>query len=523
LNVPTASATNRGALSAADWTTFNNKQNALTNPVTGTGTSGTIPVFTGSTTLGNSIIQSNSTEVNIVGNGSRLLFDSLGSTNDGGIGYTNSFDLLINNSRGSGSAIFLGNINMDFHTNVSGNPRLRITADGNILIGTTTDAGFKLDVNGTGRFSGNVAVSASSVTLSYGTGIQIGNGTTDNGIRFNVGSGGWGFTEFFQGSTAKFISGYRDANNTYNIKSGNDLGGSNGITITSGGNVLIGTTTNDGAKLRVEGGEVRVTTSNSGVALYQSLGNGEIAAYNWGGGAYIPLVHVGSEHRFNTSTTERMRITSGGSVGINNTSPMNSAWGTDATTKQLSIDASSYAVINLQGSTSRKYSMGVGDGNFFMCYDNTAARHNITVTSAGNVLIGTTSDAGSRLRVAGNLLINGFQRMFTYVIVVDPSSTGTVTISSPTGTNMQGSMQVMAGGYGNGLTGNITGLWIASGLLFFDNASTSTITQIVNSVTNFGSMSFQRSGDQYTVTLTNTASSGGSTKSLYVSVIINGD
>ena len=29
LNVPTASATNRGALSSADWTTFNNKQNAL--------------------------------------------------------------------------------------------------------------------------------------------------------------------------------------------------------------------------------------------------------------------------------------------------------------------------------------------------------------------------------------------------------------------------------------------------------------------------------------------------------------
>ena len=29
LNVPTASAINRGALSSADWTTFNNKQNAL--------------------------------------------------------------------------------------------------------------------------------------------------------------------------------------------------------------------------------------------------------------------------------------------------------------------------------------------------------------------------------------------------------------------------------------------------------------------------------------------------------------
>jgi hypothetical protein len=56
LNVPTASATNRGALSSTDWTTFNNKQNALTNPVTGTGTTNTLPKFTGSSTLGNSIL-----------------------------------------------------------------------------------------------------------------------------------------------------------------------------------------------------------------------------------------------------------------------------------------------------------------------------------------------------------------------------------------------------------------------------------------------------------------------------------
>lgn len=51
LNVPTASATNRGALSSADWTTFNNKQNALTNPVTGTGTTNELAYFTGSTTI----------------------------------------------------------------------------------------------------------------------------------------------------------------------------------------------------------------------------------------------------------------------------------------------------------------------------------------------------------------------------------------------------------------------------------------------------------------------------------------
>lgn len=51
LNVPTASATNRGVLSSSDWTTFNGKQNALTNPVTGTGTNNEIAAFnsTGST------------------------------------------------------------------------------------------------------------------------------------------------------------------------------------------------------------------------------------------------------------------------------------------------------------------------------------------------------------------------------------------------------------------------------------------------------------------------------------------
>jgi hypothetical protein len=65
LNIPTASATNRGALSSTDWTTFNNKQNALTNPVTGTGTTNYLPKFTGASTIGNSQIFDNGTNVGI--------------------------------------------------------------------------------------------------------------------------------------------------------------------------------------------------------------------------------------------------------------------------------------------------------------------------------------------------------------------------------------------------------------------------------------------------------------------------
>jgi hypothetical protein len=48
-----ASGSVAGCLSSADWTTFNNKQSALTNPLTGTGLAGSLAKFTGGGTLGN--------------------------------------------------------------------------------------------------------------------------------------------------------------------------------------------------------------------------------------------------------------------------------------------------------------------------------------------------------------------------------------------------------------------------------------------------------------------------------------
>jgi hypothetical protein len=41
--------------------------------------------------------------------------------------------------------------------------RMRITSGGNMLINTTTDAGYKLDVNGTARFSGNVSLGSPNI------------------------------------------------------------------------------------------------------------------------------------------------------------------------------------------------------------------------------------------------------------------------------------------------------------------------------------------------------------------------
>jgi hypothetical protein len=49
LNIPSASASNRGVLTSADWTTFNNK-------LSGSGTTGKIPIFTGANSIGNSLL-----------------------------------------------------------------------------------------------------------------------------------------------------------------------------------------------------------------------------------------------------------------------------------------------------------------------------------------------------------------------------------------------------------------------------------------------------------------------------------
>jgi len=50
-NLPIASASNTGKLSSTDWSTFNSKQNALTNPITGTGASTQIAYFNSGTSI----------------------------------------------------------------------------------------------------------------------------------------------------------------------------------------------------------------------------------------------------------------------------------------------------------------------------------------------------------------------------------------------------------------------------------------------------------------------------------------
>ncbi len=180
-NLPTASGTNRGLLSSTDWTTFNNKQNALTNPITGTGAAGQVAYFTGATTQAgsNNLFWDNTNgRLGIGTNAPAYLLDV-----NGGARINNSTQFIFDTSRlqisTAGVSGFYGNnfINWASSTTFtlqrqSGTVGIRISAGDNVLINSTTDSGQRLQVTGDTllRGSGNTsATTALTVQNSDGT------------------------------------------------------------------------------------------------------------------------------------------------------------------------------------------------------------------------------------------------------------------------------------------------------------------------------------------------------------------
>ena len=162
LSLALASTSATGALSSTDWNTFNGKQNALTNPVTGTGTTSYLPKFTGASALGNSILYDT---------GSVLLVGATSASNASSkleLVSTSTVGLKIISSGANGNNTFLSiqaNKEWRFLTNrgdlISGN-------QGDLIIRNDTDSINHIILNqgGSTTFAGTVTA----------TGFEVGNG-----------------------------------------------------------------------------------------------------------------------------------------------------------------------------------------------------------------------------------------------------------------------------------------------------------------------------------------------------------
>lgn len=208
-NLPTASATNRGALSSADWSMFNSKQNALTNPVTGTGVSGQVSYFTGTSAISsesNLFWDATNDRLGIgtalplanlqVGNGNQSAINGAG--NKIHIATTGTRSALLTLANSSGGTTVEGQFESSAETGelrviigsttnhhvvfrANNTEAMRIFAGGNTHIGPTpaSDNGARLQVSGYGNFYSNSSAAGNA------NGIRIEQaGSGDSAISF---------------------------------------------------------------------------------------------------------------------------------------------------------------------------------------------------------------------------------------------------------------------------------------------------------------------------------------------------
>jgi hypothetical protein len=442
LNVPTASASNRGALSAADWTTFNNK-------IGGSGTTNYLAKFTAGGTVGNS----------------NLINDANGNL---GLGVTPSAWGVVGPvieftaggfiaSQGSVNTIYMGSNHFYNGTNfiykqngfatqyqvgsglgnhqwyvapsgtagnaISFTQAMTLFSDGNLLLtnGTVSNAGFKLDVNGTGRFTQGVNMATSSGNVGIGTDspnslLQIGSsnfsitgrtsavyGISDSQTIFTIGRAGVDYPQLLdfgvnQSGLYSTISARQ-----FTVANENSL-----ILQPNGGNVGIGTTSPSVA-LELAGATNFSTRIR---AAKTASGTIEIGAdRDTFGSPYISAV-TNSNLDFFTNDTHRMRITSGGNVGIGIASPT--------------------AKVEVAGNILINSGFGIGyrllDGSSITREDegmsiNSNNNRRMTITTGGNVLINTTNDTG-----AYKLDVNGTGRFSGDLTGTSASFTGGVVV-----------------------------------------------------------------------------------------------
>jgi hypothetical protein len=403
VSINQATSTTDGYLSADDWNTFNDKQNELTNPITGTGTESYVPRFTGTTTIEDGAIFDDGTKigigtttltekVNIVGkidivdnpSYNNVFIGRMAGTSNGNgysntaIGYSalkNAIGTANNTVLGSGSGLFssgsdntiIGGSIMAFSGSNSSN-----TAIGYQALFQATSSSFNTAV---GKNSlGNVI----SATYNIAVGDQSGRLLTTGTNSVYLGN----FTTASSGSvTNEVVIGSNNAGIGSNTVV---LGNSSIVTTALRGNVGLGTTT-PGARLdvRAQGAlstdvAFRVRNSADTADLLSVLGNGNVGIGTTTTRATLDVVNTPST---TLGTNIQLRIGGG-----NNTSGHLYQIGLGASNQ--TNPSSIIGAINNTGSS-------FGNSDIFFATRNvttdTVPSERMRITSTGNVGIGTTS------------------------------------------------------------------------------------------------------------------------------------
>jgi hypothetical protein len=260
--------------------------------------------------------------------------------------------------RASASTVTVGsNTAHNLYLRTSNSARMTITADGKVGIGTTSPDE-ALEVNGDVKISG--ASSGNAGVLHFG------------GVSDDVKIAG------FDRNSSPTNSMLFYTNTAERMR------------IDSSGNVGIGTSS-PAAGLDVRGtayfissGGTRTTDTlnGNGVEVFGGATN-NILSYNRTSNSYLPIRYRANVHSWEVDNTERMRIDASGNVGIGTSSP----------SSKLHVSGSGAQEIRLTrtGGAGRSYSTSIGGSLEYNIRDETAGVNRLSISTAGNVVIGTST------------------------------------------------------------------------------------------------------------------------------------
>jgi hypothetical protein len=341
LSLALSSTSTNGALSSTDWNTFNGKQNALTNPITGTGTTNYVPKFTASGTIGNSLIYDTGSRIAI--GGTDATYGVLTVQSDSG-----QFCIQSNTTPAKQLQIGYDHIsNNSYLTSLQQGVAFTTLAlqpnGGNVHVGGSTSNGARLQVTGTATISstitGGSSISSGGIQeaqilvsrqfskvwnlTSDGNGFML-NNLTDGTFPIKVLNGGnveIGNTGFSSPSGAdRFIGVYggqdcslilQDANQLWEVYVNDDFyinrGATTALSISrSRGFVEIkqpADTANDGFGLRnIAAGNLWSMVNGGDSNLYFIYNGALRGQISLGTGVYTPLSDINKKKDFEDST-----------------------------------------------------------------------------------------------------------------------------------------------------------------------------------------------------------------------------
>ena len=395
IGITQATTSTNGYLSSTDWNTFNGKQSALTIGNLTEATSSVLTI-TGGTGA-------------VIGSGTSIQVKQASSSVSGFLSSTDwtTFNskqgtITLTTTGTSGAATFSsGTLNIPQYQSVLTNPVTGTGTTNYVTKWTSSSAigNSQIFDNGTSVGIGN------SIPGSFDSGanqLVVGNGTTNQGITIYASSTTESSLYFADGTGALSYRGYI----FYNHTSDSMAFGTNAarvMTLTSDGNVGIGTSSPDRdsstRSLAISGG----TSNAASLDFYgPSSSGGKNFAIFTGTSAALSFYDL-------TAGSERMRITSGGNVGIGTSSV--TSIGTGYTT--VEIQGSNGGGINFGNGTIKGFIYGDAGALDLGTYGTQVIRmyqsNNLRfmVASSGNILMGTTTDNGERLYVSGSIRATG--------------------------------------------------------------------------------------------------------------------